>query len=96
MGTVTFEVEGVEGEFACDADELRSYRTVKQLAMAEARPEGLFEALERVYMGRDEEYVERVGGFDRIGALNDAAVEAARAKNSSASPRPSKGVAAKR
>ena len=81
MREVVFEVEGVDGEFACDADEMRSYRTIKQLAMGDVRPAGVFEAMERVYMGRDEEYVERVGGVDALARLNDAATEAVKAKN---------------
>lgn len=81
MKKVAFKVSGVEGEFACDADELTSYRTVKQFALGEEDPAGLFKALERVYMGRDEEYAERVGGMDNLGMLNDAAIEAAKAKN---------------
>lgn len=81
MRVVTFEVPGVEGEFACDADELSSYRTIKQFALGEEEPAGLFRALSRVYMGRDEEYVGRVGGMEGLGKLNDAAVEAAKAKN---------------
>ncbi len=95
MDQVKFRVEGVEGDFFCDADELKSYRTVKQLSLAETRPDGMFEALERVYMGRDEEYVERVGGMERLHLLNDAAAEAAKAKNSSASSRASKGTGTK-
>jgi hypothetical protein len=95
MNQVKFNVEGIEGDFFCDADELKSYRTIKQLSLAEKHPDGLFEALERVYMGKDEEYVERVGGFESIHELNDAAAEAAKAKNSSASSRASKGTGAK-
>ena len=95
MDKVKFSVEGVGGEFECDADSLRDYRTLKQFALADKNPAGLFEALERVYMGRDEEYVERVGGMDGLAKLNDAAVEAAKAKNSSASPRASRGTGAK-
>ena len=32
-------------------------------------------------MGNDEEYVERVGGMENLPKLNDAAAEAAKAKN---------------
>ena len=95
MNQVKFNVEGVEGDFFCDADELRSYKTLKQFALSEKNPAGLFDALERVYMGLDEEYVDRIGGMDNLGKLNDAAVEAAKAKNSSASSRASKGTGAK-
>lgn len=82
MTEVKFNVEGVEGDFFCDADEMRSYRTVKQLALGDARPAGVFEAMERVYMGRDEEYAERIGGADALARLNDAAIAAVNAKNS--------------
>lgn len=81
MREVRFEVEGFDGEFCCDADEITSYRTLKQLALSDKRPDGMFEAIERIYMGKDEEYAERVGGMDGLAKLNDAAVEAAKAKN---------------
>ncbi len=95
MTETEFTVPGVEGAFLCDADELKSYRTIKQLAMADCDVAGFFEAMGRIYMGRDEEYVERVGGFDKAGALNDAAAEAAKAKNSRPSSGSSKDTAAK-
>lgn len=95
MNQVKFDVEGVDGDFFCDADELTSYRTVKQLAFSEENPAGMFHALERIYMGNDEEYVERVGGMENLPKLNDAATEAAKAKNSSGSSSASKGTGAK-
>ena len=95
MNQVKFQVEGVEGDFFCDADQLTSDRTLKQFALADKYPAGMFEALERVYMGNDEEYVERVGGFDNLAALNDAATKAVKAKNSSGSSRASKGTGTK-
>ncbi|QWT18096.1 hypothetical protein KPC83_02915 [Collinsella sp. zg1085] len=85
MDKISFTVEGIEGKFYCDADELKSYKTMKQLALSEKHPDGLFEAVERIYMGHDEDYVERVGGFTGLAKLNDAALEAARVKNSLAS-----------
>ena len=60
---------------------------MKQLAFSEENPAGMFHALERIYMGNDEEYVERVGGMENLSKLNDAATEAVKAKNSSASSR---------
>jgi hypothetical protein len=87
MNQVKFKVDGVDGDFFCDADQLTSYRTVKQLAFSEENPAGMFHALERIYMGNDEEYVERVGGMENLSKLNDAATEAVKAKNSSASSR---------
>lgn len=95
MNQVKFQIEGVDGDFFCDADELTSYRTVKQLALSEENPAGMFHALERIYMGNDEEYVERVGGLENLSKLNDAATQAAKAKNSSGSSRASKGTGAK-
>lgn len=95
MNQVKFEVEGVEGDFFCDADQLMNYRTIKQLVFADINPTGMFQALERIYMGNDEEYVERVGGMDNLPKLNDAATAAVKAKNSSASSRASKGTGAK-
>ena len=95
MNQIKFKVEGVEGVFFCDADQLTSYRTVKQLAFSEENPAGMFHALERIYMGKDEEYVERVGGLENLHLLNDAATEAAKAKNSSGSSRASRGTGAK-
>lgn len=95
MNQIKFKVDGVEGDFFCDADQLTDYRTVKQLALSEENPAGMFHALERIYMGNDEEYVERVGGMDGLSKLNDAATEAVKAKNSSASSRASKGTGAK-
>lgn len=90
MTPVTFTIDGIDGDFCCDADELRSYKTLKQFAMSEEDPAGMFHAMERVYMGHDEEYMERVGGFENFGILNDAATEAVKAKNSSASSSASK------
>lgn len=87
MNQIKFKVDGVDGDFFCDADQLTSYRTVKQLAFSEENPAGMFHAMERIYMGKDEEYVERVGGMESLSKLNDAATEAFKAKNSSASSR---------
>lgn len=96
MTEITFTVPGQDGEFTADYDELTSYRTNKQFAMSEKNPSGMFEALARVFAGRDEEYVERLGGsVDATGTLMQAAFEAAKAKNSQASSETSKGIAAK-
>lgn len=95
MNQIKFKVDGVDGDFFCDADQLTSYRTVKQLAFSEKNPAGMFHALERIYMGNDEEYVERVGGMENLSKLNDAATEAVKAKNSSASSRAWRGSGTK-
>lgn len=82
MTEVKFTVVGVKGDFFADADELKSYRTNKALAMAERDPASFYAALERIYMGRDAEYVERVGGdVDALAKLNEAAAEAVNVKN---------------
>lgn len=81
MNQVKFQVEGVEGDFFVDADEMKNYRTVKAFALSEKQAAPMFEALERVFVGNDEEYVDRVGGIDNLSSLLDAAAEAAKAKN---------------
>lgn len=96
MELIEFTVDGADGTFEVDADALKSYKTMKQLAQAEANPAGMFEAIERIYAGRDEEYMERLGDVARIGELNDAAIKAvAGAKKSSASSPASKPTAAR-
>lgn len=99
MQEITFTIDGVEGEFVVDADELTSYTTMKQLAFMAKNPVGTFEAMERIYLGRDDEFVERVGGMDGIAKLNDAAInavaEGVKAKNSSASSSATKSTATK-
>lgn len=62
MTEITFTVDGVDGEFAADLDELKSYKTVKQFARSETDPAGMMDAMERIFMGRDEEYIEALGG----------------------------------
>lgn len=80
MKQVKFSVDGVKGEFFVDADELNNYRTMKALAFGTKNPVGMYEALERIYMGHDEEYVERVGGLGNVEKLNNAAAEAVKAE----------------
>lgn len=85
MTEVTFTVDGY-GEFACDADEVKSYRVLKKLARSDEDPSNVFDVMEDVFMGRDEEYIDRMGGgIDDAKALLDEAVKACGAKNSSAS-----------
>ncbi len=70
--------------------------TNKQFAKSETEPGGMFEAFERVFAGRDEEYMERLGGsVESTGVLMQAAFEAAKAKNSQDSSSSSKGTAQK-
>ena len=40
MTEITFTVDGVDGEFAANLDELKSYKTVKQFARSETDPAG--------------------------------------------------------
>lgn len=80
MKEVKFNVEGVKGDFFVDADELNSYRTMKSLALGEKHPAEMYEAISRIYMGNDEEYVDRVGGMNSLPKLNEAAVAAVKAE----------------
>ena len=82
MTEIKFSVEGIDGDFFVDADEIKNYRTVKAMAMSDKDPAGFFAAMERIYMGHDEEYMDRVGGsMDELAVLNDAAAKAVDAKN---------------
>lgn len=76
---VKFEYEG--REYEADAAALRDYSVIKAVSKVESDPAGFFRAMERVFMGRDEEYAEKAGGTAGIGALFNAAAEAANAKN---------------
>lgn len=89
MTEIKFSVDGVDGEFAADLDELKSYKTVKQFARSETDPAGMMDAMERIFMGRDEEYIEALGGtsYD-MRRLCDAAFEAAKAKTNRLRQRP--------
>jgi hypothetical protein len=96
MTPVKFTVDGVDGEFVCDADEVKSYKTIKQFARGDDDPAGIFDAMERMFPGHDEEYMERLGGdIERMNDLCNAAMEAVKAKNSSASSRASKSTGTK-
>ena len=57
---VAFEYEGAEYE--ADAAALRDYAVIKAVTKVESDPAGFFGAMERVFMGRDEEYAARTGG----------------------------------
>lgn len=77
MKEIKFHVEGIDGDFFVDADEVKSYRTCKAMALADKNPSAFYAAMERIYMGRDEEYADRVSGLENgLAALNDAAAEA--------------------
>lgn len=76
---VKFEYEGAEYE--ADAAALRDYSTIKAVSKVETDPAGFFDAMERVFMGRDEEYAAATGGTAGIGALFNAAAQAANVKN---------------
>lgn len=97
MREVKFAIEGY-GEFACDADQVTNYHTGKLLAYCKRDAAYSFEAMERIFMGRDDEYMERLGGdVAKTGVLLEAAIEAVgeEAKNSSASSPASNGTEAK-
>lgn len=96
MNKVEFTVEGVEGCFVCDSDEVRSYKTAKELAKSDKDFSLAFDVMERVFIGNDEKYIERMGGdVERIQDLLSAAIKACGAKNSSASSQTSNGDEAK-
>lgn len=96
MNPVTFTIDGVEGKFTCDADVVRSYKTAKQLAKSEEDFSVAFDVMERIFDGRDEEYIDRLGGdVTCIQTLLGKAIEACGAKNSQASSPASKGAEAK-
>ncbi len=81
MNQVKFHVDGVEGEFFVDKDAINNYKNMKALALADKNPAGFYAALEAIYMGKDEEYVDRVGGMEGLEKLNNAAAEAVAAAN---------------
>lgn len=82
MKEIKFQIEGVDGDFFVDADEVRAYSTCKAMALADKNPAAFYQAMERIYMGHDEEYAERVSCIENgIAVLNDAAAEAVLAKN---------------
>lgn len=96
MNPVTFTIDGVEGEFTCDADVVRSYKTAKQLAKSEEDFSVAFDVMERIFDGKDEEYIDRLGGdVTCIQTLLGKAIEACGAKNSQASSPALKGAGAK-
>ena len=77
-GMVTFEFGGFE--FEAVKSELESYETNKQLAMGGT---AFYEAVDRIFAGRDVEYCKKVGGsFSDMTALVNAAFAAyGKAKN---------------
>lgn len=94
MNEMRFEVDGVE--LMADYDQLVSYKTNKQFARSATDPAGMFDAYERVFAGRDEEYVDALGGsVAAVERIMTAAFEAAKAKNSQTSSQTSKATATK-
>lgn len=78
---VTFVLDGKE--FEADRSALTSYAVTKRVANAENDPLGYFRAMESIFMGRDEEYAEALGGgAEKVAELYSAAAKAAGAKNS--------------
>lgn len=81
MQKITFELD--DKKYIADLDELKSYKTSKQFAQGESNPSGMFDAMSRIFLGKDEEYIEGLGGgVDDMGRLCNAAFEAAKLKNS--------------
>ena len=77
---VSFEFEGKT--FECDPKACHDYKVVKAMAKYESDPAGYFAAIERVLMGRDEEYAEMLGGdMKDLEKLVMAAFEVVGAKN---------------
>ena len=59
-----------------DETALKQYGIQKKLAMGAKAPSGLFEALETIFIGHDEEYVEALGGGETtMGGLIKAVLE---------------------
>lgn len=81
MKKVQFEFEGKR--FDVNPDCVNSYKTMKAIARVENDPKCMFDVLEAIFDGKDEEYAEAVGGsMDKMGELIAAAIEAVGAKNS--------------
>ena len=65
---------------AYDEASLKKYSVQKKLAKGAKDPGGLFEALEIIFAGHDEEYVEALGGGESVmGELIKAVLEDAAA-----------------
>ena len=76
---VEFQFEGEAYEV--DRAAITDYRTLKAIARVADNPAGYFDAMERVFMGEDEAYAEKVGGNEGMARLFNAAAAAANAKN---------------
>ena len=78
--TLTFEFEGKK--FECVPAAVKNYKVQKAMANGEKNPLGMYNAIELVFNGRDEEYADMLGGtIDKLSELYVAAVEAVGAKN---------------
>ena len=65
---------------AYDEASLKKYSVQKKLAKGAKDPGGLFEALETIFVGKDEDYVEALGGGESVmGELIKAVLEDAAA-----------------
>lgn len=71
-------------EFEADTKALTDYSMIKHIANVETDPAGYFAALEKVFIGRDEEYIAQLGGdASAMAGLYAAAAQAvAGSKNS--------------
>ncbi|MEG2933534.1 MAG: hypothetical protein RR842_08135, partial [Gordonibacter sp.] len=78
---IEFEFRGMK--FLADANVIRNYAAIKRMSLVETDPVGYFTTLSDIFMGRDEEYVDMLGGeVADMGGLYTAAVQAVGAKNS--------------
>lgn len=78
---ITFEFEG--NTFECDETVAGDYMVIKMMSRSRENPAALFDAFERLFNGKDEEYARLVGGkFGKMMDLFAAAVDAVGAKNS--------------
>lgn len=78
--TKTIEFEGHEFEY--DVAEAKDYRNLKRVMKAATNPSGLFDAMEKIFAGKDEEYAEVLGGdFEKLGQLAGKVFEESMGKN---------------
>lgn len=76
----TIEFEGHVFEY--DDAEAKDYRNLKRVMKSATNPSGLFDAMERIFAGKDEEYAEMLGGnLEKLGQLAGKVFEESMGKN---------------
>ena len=60
----TIEFNGVQIEY--DETVLKSYSNTKRLARAKEDPANVFDVFEKLYLGKDEEIAEALGGTEEV------------------------------